>query len=298
MAEVWRRPSLTGFEVATRWLAWLPVLWLCGASLGSRGIGIHVDLNSAAEYATRLQNWFAPLIHGDYVVGFEPQVLLRSLPTVAVLGALWGCLAAFGRTVLLRRVETALLPRPIAVCVLAMARVVAFTAMVGLWLATIVFAWMHFVQTPQAHGEYPGYVPGFAVVLVVTLGLFMVWATTSWMLRLAPMLAMARGLGPVAALGAAWKTGPLRSKLIEINLVMGVVKVGLLVLSMALSACPLPFADNQTRGFLVEWTLGVAFLWMLASDYFHVVRLASYVRLAQAYDFLPKATAPGSGSAS
>jgi hypothetical protein len=67
---------------------------------------------------------------------------------------------------------------------------------------------------------------------------------------------------------------------------------------MALSACPLPFANNQTQEFLNWWWFGTFVLWILASDYFHVVRQASYLRLAQAYDFVPRETAPHRNSAS
>jgi hypothetical protein len=108
-------------------------------------------------------------------------------------------------------------------------------------------------------------------------------------LRLAPVLAMARGLGPIAGLRAALgcdavRSGPLRSKLIEINLVMGIVKVALLVLAMVFSATPLPFANAESQSFLIWWWISVGGLYAIASDFFHVVRAAAYTRMYRAFD--------------
>ena len=71
----------------------------------------------------------------------------------------------------------------------------------------------------------------------------------------------------------------LRSQLIETNLVMGIVKVALLVLAIVFSACPLPFSSVETQEFLTCWWIGVGVWWLLASDYFHVVRVVAVLRL-------------------
>jgi hypothetical protein len=67
------------------------------------------------------------------------------------------------------------------------------------------------------------------------------------------------------------------SKLAEINLVMGIVKIALLVLAMVFSAAPLPFVDELGQGALhVVWMASTLFF-MVASDYFQVVRLKAFV---------------------
>jgi hypothetical protein len=71
----------------------------------------------------------------------------------------------------------------------------------------------------------------------------------------------------------------LRSKLIELNFVMGIVKVCLLVLAMTFSASPLPFQNQQTQGFITVWWIGVGLFYLLASDFFHVIRRVTYLRL-------------------
>jgi hypothetical protein len=72
--------------------------------------------------------------------------------------------------------------------------------------------------------------------------------------------------------------------LIEINLVMGIVKVCLVVLALVFSACPLPFSSVETQEFLNWWWAGVGLFYVVFSDYFHVVRVAAYLRLWQAFE--------------
>jgi hypothetical protein len=100
----------------------------------------------------------------------------------------------------------------------------------------------------------------------------------------APLLAMLRNLGARASLTAAFRLGPVRSKLVEINLVMGIVKIALVVLALVFSACPLPFESVATPEFMTWWYVAVTLLYFVASDFFHVVRLVSYLELWKAYD--------------
>ncbi len=123
-----------------------------------------------------------------------------------------------------------------------------------------------------------------ALVIVATLGLFTLWAVVSWVLSVAPLLAMLRGLGVTESLAAAFRLGPLKGKLVEINLVMGIVKIALIVLAMVFSATPLPFETVTTPDFLVKWWIGVTVLYFVGSDFFHVARLVAYLQLWRAYE--------------
>lgn len=297
MSEVWKRPGLTGIEVITRAIAWLPLLLAAApVLLGSLGMDVHLSSPAAGEVLQRLQTQLTLLTHGAFIIGFDSPHDVSHAIAVLALASLWGLISSVGRGFLLRRFELALRGGKLVLAVFAAIRVAAFAALLSVWLVALAALWIHFVQVPQAAGDYPGYVPGFALALLVTLALFLLWASTSWIFRLAPLLAMANGIGPIAAVRSAWKTGPLRGKLIEINLVMGVVKVGLIVWSLAFSSCPLPFVTYQTEDFLHWWWVVTVVMWAFSSDYFHVVRQAAYVRLAQAYDFLPGET-PSSGEA-
>ena len=118
--------------------------------------------------------------------------------------------------------------------------------------------------------------------IALTLVLFTFSALTGWIFSVAPLFAMIHGSGPLESVRRALRLGTLRNGLIEINLVLGIVKLALLVLAMVLSACPLPFQSVMTDQFLFWWNVGVTVWYVLASDFFHVARLSSYLRLWQA----------------
>ena len=65
---------------------------------------------------------------------------------------------------------------------------------------------------------------------------------------------------------------------------MGIVKIALIVLALVFSACPLPFSTVETQEFLTWWWIGVGVWYLVASDYFHVVRAAAYVALWRGYE--------------
>ena len=163
--------------------------------------------------------------------------------------------------------------------VITILRVFAFTTLIAAWfwaLASITLA--------TVAGTDPNYVGAFAAVVVLTLVLFMLWSVASWVFPLAMTLAMMHDFGVGESFREAWAAGALRSQLIEINLVMGIVKIALVVLAMVFSATPLPFEAFTTQGFLWVWWTGVAVFYLVASDFFHVVRAAACLSLCREYE--------------
>ena len=72
-----------------------------------------------------------------------------------------------------------------------------------------------------------------------------VWALVSWTVSIAPILALLeRSLRTFSSWEALRLGKAFTSKLAEINLVLGIVKLALLVLAMVFSAAPLPFGDE------------------------------------------------------
>jgi hypothetical protein len=274
MVEVWKRPSLTALEVLWRWSFWVLVVAAVWAKAGTTAV-----MNAYQQFQISL----ALVLHGSFLIGLNEAFARIGAVWAAALLMAWACVAAAGRKAVMRRLGSASGAWHTLVLLTA-ARVLLWAGLVALWVAIVARSWASFVQFPLSRGGYPSYVPGFAVVLVVTLALFMLWCLVSWIFRLAAVLTTARGFGFMQSLRIAWSSGPLRGKLIEINLVMGIVKVALLVLAMVFSACPLPFASVETQGFLTIWCIVVGVVWLLLSDYFHVVRAAAYLRLWQAYE--------------
>ena len=273
MAAVWKRPSLTGLEIAWRWsfgvLAFAFVWFFAHGTM--------------LVWIEKFRNIEAILARGSLVARLLNDVYAQVWPLVAGI-AIWGAFAGIGRGIVLKRWDPSLRARRGTMILLAMIRAYWFAGLLALWFAMLIKLARMCVWTPMEHGLEPSYVPGFAIAVTGTLLLFMLWALVSWILRIAPVLAMLRGLGAFASLRATNRIGALRSKLIEVNLVMGIVKVALVVLGMVFSACPLPFESVESPTFLMWWWIGVGVLYLIASDYFHVVRAAAYDALYRLHE--------------
>ena len=300
LSACWRRPWLTLIEVAWRWLFGIPALLLIGtqmrkvllaatsgtldpASLGldqallADPIGaLTADpLGAAQKFASALTQVLPGVEH----------LAFRLLPPLALA---WIVLSSAGRTFLLRRPNLLaghprLHPRLFTLAVLQTVRLTVVTLVLWLWFRLVTGSAHLAINAPIAVGHEPNLVLYCALVIVSTLGLFTAWAFVSWPLAIAPLLAMLSDLPPAASLRAAFTLGPLRAKLVEINLVLGIVKIALLVLAMVFSATPLPFQSVTTPGFLAWWSAGVAVLYLLASDFFHVARMLGYLELWRTY---------------
>jgi hypothetical protein len=216
-------------------------------------------------------------------------VLLPPLLQVAkwlgpLLLVVWVIASSLGRTLVLRRVDVGLHVRPGALMVLQTIRMAALAGVFAAWFVCLRADAGATINRPMAAGQEPELVLYSAIAIGSTLGLFTLWAVLSWALSVAPLLAMMRNLRAGASLAAAFKVRPVRGKLIEINLVMGIVKIALMVLAMVFSACPLPFQSVATPDFMLWWYGVVTVVYLVASDFFHVVRLAYYLEMWKAYD--------------
>jgi hypothetical protein len=175
--------------------------------------------------------------------------------------------------------------------VLQAIRMAALAAICWIWWATIQATARVAVTDPIAAGQEPNLVLYCALAIIATLGLFTLWAVVSWVFSVAPLLAMLRGSGAAASLKAAFRLGPVKAKLVEINLVMGIVKIALIVLAMVFSASPLPFETESTQAFLFWWWAAVTVLYLAGSDFFHVARLVAYLDLWRAFEAEPAPSA-------
>ena len=283
LSECWRRPSLTALEVLWRWAFGIPALGLVAYEAMRVWGAVPIDVESLQR-----MSWFDPM--GSVAALDKAAALL--LPTVVrisawlvpLLGIVWVVVSAFGRSIVLRRADVSLHTRPGTLILLQAVRMTALAGGFVVWFGCLRAAARVAVNGPVAAGQEPNLVLYSALAIVATLGLFILWAVTSWGLSVAPLLAMRMNFGAGASLAAAFRLGPLKSKLVEINLVMGIVKIALIVLAMVLSACPLPFESVATPDFMVWWYAGVTVLYLIASDFFHVVHLVAYLELWKTYD--------------
>lgn len=297
MGATWKRPGLLGLELLWRWSAGIPILLL--AARAARGV--HPDL-AALQSITLLKPVQAVQTVRQQLAQLLPALTPSLRWFIPLALALWTTASALGRTFIYRRLDPALRPRRVLMGALGLIRAVAFLIILALWPWGLRAAARYTITTPAATGSEPNLVLFTAFALGLTLLLFVAWSLTVWLLDAAPLFAMAQPKSEAktltASLRAALDAAPLRSKLIEINLVMGIVRVCLLVLAMVCSASPIPFATVETQGLLDMWWVFTAVLFLVAADLFHVIRRAAYLALFRALVSKPADTTPAAADAS
>ena len=277
MDWVLERPSLIALEVAWRWIFGVPFLAVCW--IEARRILAALPPESAGLAAFDPQNpWMAAGQLSRACVLYQPYVIavLRWLLPLAALA--WVVASGLGRSLILKRqCSRQALPlrlRMIEMMALQAAWMALFAAVCWGWFRSI--AWVAATHiTPAAEPD----LVGFSMwVIFLSLGFFTAFALASWALSIAPLLMLLENLSPTAALVQSCKLGKaFTAKLVEINLVMGIVKLALLVLAMVLSAAPLPFSDQLGPDALHALWFAATIFYCVANDYFQVVRLKGFV---------------------
>ena len=283
LSFVWLRPALTLLEVAWRWCFGIPALWL----MYSQALRV---FNSVPWQVTGIQSVSVnqlltdPMAASSTLARFASVVgpgFYHAVWVVPILLAAWAIVSGIGRTLVLKRMDNTLQVHTVTLVILQLLRVLPLVvAATAWWYGLRALADRSIVQ-PIAGGQDPHIMLYVGGAIVLSLGLFVLSALVGWVFTIAPLLAMLLGTGPWPSLRDALHIGNLRGGLIEINLVLGIVKIALLILAMVFSACPLPFQSVMTDQFLLWWNVGVAIWYFIASDFFHVARLSSYLRLWQ-----------------
>jgi hypothetical protein len=283
LSDCWRRPSLTALEVLWRWAYGIPALLVLRYEAMRILQETPVDI-AALRNMTVLDPMGSAATMAKAMQLLVPAVLRVALWLAPVMVVAWVVMSAVGRTIVLRRVDGRLHSQIGTLIVLQALRVLALLGSFAMWFWCVERVAELTVTGPVAAGGEPNLVGYFSLVIVATLGLFTLWAVVSWAISVAPLLAMLKGVGVGGSLTAAFRLGPLKSKLVEINLVMGIVKIALIVLAMVFSATPMPFESVTTLEFLLWWWAGVTVLYLVGSDFFHVARQVAYLRLWRAYE--------------
>lgn len=279
MGWVFARPSLTAIEVAWRWLVGAPLLVVCWRE-AQRILALLPPESTGLAQIDKQNPWNAAVQLADAWAIYWPHaaaVLCWLLPAGAVA---WAVASGVGRSLLLKRMAPEVAMRPAGTIVLQAVWMVGLGAACWAWFATM--QW-----NAAAHitaGGEPDLV-GYSVwAIFLSLGFFTAWALVSWALSIAPLLMLLEGCSAWTALGRSVRLGKtFTGKLIEINLVMGIVKLALIVVAMVISAAPLPFSDELGPGALRAVLVLATFFYLVASDYFEVVRLKGFVEFWKAY---------------
>lgn len=272
-AACWKQPRLLGWELLWRWSFGIPaaaILYLEASRIaGEIAVNLSgLSLSDPEQAATQLLATAAAL---------EPQVTRAALWLGPLLALGWAVASGLGRSAVLRRLEPGSRPARITLIWLQLLRIVALAAACLGWFSSVRWA-----ADTTLTSNSPNLVGYSAWVICLTLGAFVLWALLSWTFSIAPLLAVLEGLGVVPSLVRSLRLGSLSGKLVEVNLVMGIVRLALIVLAMVFSAIPLPFMPDMTGTPLYLWWALATLLYLIAGDFFQVARLAVFVQFWRA----------------
>lgn len=278
LGRCWKMPSLLGLELAWRWGIGIPTLlllyWeatkiLASVSLASTGIYQFslIDTVVAAQVVSAAMNVLLPPVR---------ELARWLLPLLAVA---WALASGLGRSAVLRRYDPALRRAPWLLVGMQLLRIVMLGGSFAIWFLFLRWAAWSSLAPPD-----PNLVGYFVKAIFLSLGIFCFWAAVSWVFSIAPLLALLEGKGMAASLRASVQFGSgslrgLRAKLVEINLVLGIVKLALIVLAMVFCATPVPFKEQINGTALYGWWAVVTVWYFAASDFFQVARVIGFIEI-------------------
>jgi hypothetical protein len=279
MGWVVGRPSLLAIELGWRWVFGIPFLAICWMRMEQ--ILTALPAEASGLTAVDAQNPWVAVVQLDHAwTLYQPHVVAALGWIVPVAGLAWAVVSGVGRNLVLKRMEPRLPFRPVELMMLQAAFLVA--------LGITCWGWFRCIEWAAATHISPGVEPdlvGYSMwVIFLTLGFYTAWALVSWPLSIAPLLVLLEDRSAVSSLGQSLRLGKaFTGKVVEINMVMGIVKLALIVLAMVFSAAPLPFSDELGGGTLHAVWAASALFYLVASDYFHVVRLKGFVEFWKMY---------------
>ena len=278
LAYCWRRPGLLGLELLWRWSFGVPALallyWETTRILGS----VQIE-KTGIQHFSLVDTVVSAQILSAAVDMLLPPVRAVALWLLPVLAVAWSIASGLGRSLVLRRYDATLHCRPARMVALQFLRIVMLGGSFALW-----FLCLHWAAWTSLNGPAPNLVGYFVKAIFLSFGVFSFWAAVGWVFSAAPLLVALEGIGMAAGLLASLRLGHgslrgLRPKLVEINLVLGIVKVALIVLAMVFCATPMPFKEEIAGNALYGWWAFVTVVFFVASDFFQLARVISFIQL-------------------
>jgi hypothetical protein len=278
LSECWSRPGLIGLEILWRWLLGVPLILVLAWQVVRVYSAVASQLAAAGVNQLSLADPMsaAPIIAELYAI-VEPPIRHLAAWLLPLAAVVWAIASGVGRNAVLRRYDSSLPRRLVTLSALQLLRITFLGASLWLWFASVQWAANHSLS-----GDEPDFVTYSALVIFISLGIFILWAVVSWVFSIAPLLVLLEDRRLSSSLLRSLRLGPLTGKLVEINLVMGIVKLALIVVAMVFSAIPLPFESVVQGPPLYAWWVVVTLLYLVASDFFQVARLVAFIELWRA----------------
>ncbi len=279
MGWVFSRPAIVLTEIGWRWLFGVPFLLVCWRQAQR-------ILAAAPPSSTGLANldarnpWVAAVQLANVWDQYAPHLAALMVWLVPAAALSWVVISGLGRAIVLKKLEPGVRLRPLAMIALQAAWLAVLALIFWCWFRSI--QWVAATHiTPNGEADLVGY---SIWAIFLSLGFFTLWALVSWPMSVAPMIMLLEKRSAFSAMRQSLRLGKVfTSKLMEINLVMGIVKLGLVVLAMVLSAAPLPFSDQLGPSSLHLVWAGATVFYLVANDYFHVVRMKSFVEFSKTF---------------
>ncbi|HEU5350781.1 MAG TPA: hypothetical protein VFU55_04235 [Terracidiphilus sp.] len=279
MGWVIKRPMLTLLEIGWRWLFGIPFVWCCWRQW--QQILTVLPPDSVGYNLVDFMNpWIAVVQLGGIWDQYEPHVMAVLVWLAPLALVAWPIVAGIGRSVVLRRLQPGVRFKPLSMMVLQGAWLLLLGLTFWVWERGIHWIAANYIA-PNGEANLVGY---SVWAIFLSLGMFSLWAVISWPVTIAPFLVLLEGRSAVDALRESLRLGRMfTSKLMEINLVMGITKMMIIVLAMVFAAAPLPFSDQLGPGMLKVISAGSVVFYLVANDYFQVVRLKSFLEFWRTY---------------
>ena len=273
-----KQPQLLAIELAWRWIFGIPALavlfyqanaLLIRTPLPAGGLD-NFSLADPNAAALAFSNTTGTLLPGLQHLAWE-------LGPILAIG--WAFSSGIGRSILLRRMVPGSDPNPGTLIGLQLLRIVALVGSALLWFAALHWVARSMLEPTGAQPDFePNLVGYFAWVIFLSLGTFTLWAMVSWVSSIAPLIAVLERRGIASSLGRSLRLGRLTSKLVEVNFVLGIVKMALVVLAAVFCATPVPFNSTASGTLLYAYWGFITVLYLAASDFFQVARLAAFIQ--------------------
>lgn len=274
-AGCWKRPALLSRELLWRWGFGIPAT----ALLCFHGVRIASGVAPSLAGLSLTDPMQAGQQIAQAAAAIKPEVEHLALWLGPLLAIAWAIASGLGRTVVLKRLDPSLHTAPFTLILLQLLRM---AALIGVWLG-----WYRAIQwaaNVTLSSATPNLVGWSAWVICLSLGIFVLWALLSWIFSIAPLLAMLENKGVVGSLASSLQQGSLTGKLVEVNLVLGIIRLALIVLAMVFSAIPLPFEADMSGTALYLWWAIVTLFYLIANDFFQIARLAAFIQFWRTYN--------------